>query len=963
MPPGPRAAARPKVLKRIAGRFYPPPPPIYRNIAGWLRRRSGESHRQPLHAWYEALWRCRESRSAGVLRGIVLCCLVLVVPACGETDPRIPVVQEIAAVNLDSLRNLADDTTLVFEGCASSPRLEPVTAFAARRLRALGFDCAVRTVDRSVQRPTGFHTGEAQDLVAWRLPAEQHDTLPDLHLGVFYEASASEPTGLSPLASALAALELGDSLSGTPGHAAIKERGIVVTVADVRKWQMLNRQPTVSSRSHHTGQVRHSADAGPAPPVLFSITPGWLAGLVPRDHDMPLSAAFGSEAALGYENWVLPRSIRKVPHGSHVVLSTVPDPPAGTTTAELLSDMAVASFGVLQSVGGATNSPILPSGLSLDNRNDFLWFLGILLPMLFAFGLAFLLVGSETVRIHACRLWRWLLSCGLWINKLLTRMRVVGKGAAADFSRSIDSRRAKCARSIAALKEKRHRRLKGIVTTIPMGEFLAPAATWIGSVSFVGGIAAVMGGTALLVCIEANTGGNTGAGTTGCLLGVFFLALLLIHGPALLSQHGARGWALGTLATTTVGLKTMELTSIGSADFDFGNAFDAQRTTQMFTMALAIVVALGLLSDGESGDAGHSERTFWSRVKRRLADFLEWLTRSLSKLVLGAVYAGAVVHYFWLLPEDIYRGHMIGQLPHGVTSVAVMSAAVLLLPFVLLFAWRSPREDSERRNKSEPTGKREGDPSSTHRDVTEDGKSARPDPASPTVMICALMLGGVGCEPPETAGRDAKDAVDRTARAVVALPRAGDSLAVVEVIDGGVTRADTVRLDPGDQAWPSTRYSDSTVGEAPPSRARRNVAVTISSSMGADRLALVPLNDSLRVLRVGGIEVMNPDSLTRAEQWGGAAIGRSLHLSVELPRCDSVGIAVSETWLSGKENWSRVLGSLAEVVADTSRLAELTIRSYPTQSHPLPDCCERTLRRRAAMTPTMDQSASCAEDR
>ncbi len=183
---------------RITGRFYSPA--IYRNIAGWLRRRSGESHRQPLYAWHGALWGCRESRSAGVLRGIVLCCLVLVLPACGETDPRIPVVQEIAAVNLDSLRNLADDTTLVFEGCASSPRLEPVTAFTARRLRALGFDCAVRTVDRSVQRPTGFHTGEAQDLVAWRLPAERHDTLPDLHLGVFYEASASEPTGLSPLA-------------------------------------------------------------------------------------------------------------------------------------------------------------------------------------------------------------------------------------------------------------------------------------------------------------------------------------------------------------------------------------------------------------------------------------------------------------------------------------------------------------------------------------------------------------------------------------------------------------------------------------------------------------------------------------------------------------------------------------------------------------------------------------------
>ena len=56
--------------------------------------------------------------------------------------------------------------------------------------------------------------------------------------------------------------------------------------------------------------------------------------------------------------------------------------------------------------------------------------------------------------------------------------------------------------------------------------------------------------------------------------------------------------------------------------------------------------------------------------------------------------------------------------------------------------------------------------------------------------------------------------------------------------------------------------------------------------------------------------------------------------------------------------WSRVLGNLADLVADTSRLVPLTIHSHPAQSHPLPDYCETALRRRAATTQTGDQSAS-----
>ncbi len=208
---------------------------------------------------------------------------------------------------------------------------------------------------------------------------------------------------------------------------------------------------------------------------------------------------------------------------------------------------------------------------------------------------------------------------------------------------------------------------------------------------------------------------------------------------------------------------------------------------------------------------------------------------------------------------------------------------------------------------------------------------------------------------------DPGDPVDRTAEVVVRLPRAGDTLAAVETIDG--TGTDTMWVDAGDHVWDSIFYLDSNVCKAPPSRARRGVAVTIRSRMGADMLALEPLNDSLRVLRVGDTEVMSPDGLVRAEQWGGAAIDRPFRLSVDLPRCDSVDVAVVETWLSGNENWSWVLGNLAGLGADTSRLASVTIRSHPTQSDTLPGCCERTLRRRAAMTQTGGRSASREEGR
>ena len=290
---------------------------------------------------------------------------------------------------------------------------------------------------------------------------------------------------------------------------------------------------------------------------------------------------------------------------------------------------------------------------------------------------------------------------------------------------------------------------------------------------------------------------------------------------------------------------------------------------------------------------------------------------------------------------------------------------MLLAPFLLL--WRPPKEDGGTHNKSESTTRRrERDRSLTRGDVTGDGSNAGPSAASVTAALCAVMLGSAGCNGPEAADPDPAEVVDRTIKVVVTLPRPGDTLAVVETIDSGIPRPDspdTVRVDEGDHVWGSIFYLDSNVGKPPPSRARRDVAVTIRSRKGADMLALEPLNDSLRVLRVGDTEVMNPDSLVRAEQWGGAAIDRPFRLSVDLPRCDSVDVAVVETWLSGNENWSWVLGNLAGLgadTADTSRLASVTIRSHPTQIDTLPGCCERTLRRRAAMAQTGDRPASRA---
>ncbi|MYE17307.1 MAG: hypothetical protein F4Y07_12590 [Gemmatimonadetes bacterium] len=108
---------------------------------------------------------------------------------------------------------------------------------------------------------------------------------------------------------------------------------------------------------------------------------------------------------------------------------------------------------------------------------------------------------------------------------------------------------------------------------------------------------------------------------------------------------------------------------------------------------------------------------------------------------------------------------------------------------------------------------------------------------------------------------------------------------------------------------------------------RRTVTVDAERWTAATAIALtIEAELTMSVIRVDGVEVMRPEGPLRIERWSAKGNGRPLLL--ELPRCDSVQMTVTEEVTSAGQ-WIRHSSELL-------------------QNRALPSCCEATLRRRRA---------------
>ena len=107
---------------------------------------------------------------------------------------------------------------------------------------------------------------------------------------------------------------------------------------------------------------------------------------------------------------------------------------------------------------------------------------------------------------------------------------------------------------------------------------------------------------------------------------------------------------------------------------------------------------------------------------------------------------------------------------------------------------------------------------------------------------------------------------------------------------------------------------------------RRTVLVDAERWSAATAISLtVEAESTMTVFRVDGVEVMRPAGPLRIERW--SAKGNRRPLFLELPRCDSVLMTVTEEVSGAEGTWIRQLSELR-------------------QNGTLPHCCETTLRRR-----------------
>ena len=138
------------------------------------------------------------------------------------------------------------------------------------------------------------------------------------------------------------------------------------------------------------------------------------------------------------------------------------------------------------------------------------------------------------------------------------------------------------------------------------------------------------------------------------------------------------GWAFGALTVTWLGLGTVGLSSLNGS---FDRAFDAQRVTHVFTVALILVRACSVLAK-RGPDLGNDEQS--PRVLGCLGKF----TQLAAAFVVTVAYAALCVHLFLRLPDDLLTNIQIGQPPHGATSVVIVTASVLTFPLLILwFDW------------------------------------------------------------------------------------------------------------------------------------------------------------------------------------------------------------------------------------------------------------------------------------
>ena len=107
---------------------------------------------------------------------------------------------------------------------------------------------------------------------------------------------------------------------------------------------------------------------------------------------------------------------------------------------------------------------------------------------------------------------------------------------------------------------------------------------------------------------------------------------------------------------------------------------------------------------------------------------------------------------------------------------------------------------------------------------------------------------------------------------------------------------------------------------------RRTVTVDVERWSAATAIALtVEAESTMSVIRVDGVEVMRPEEPLRIERWSARGNGRPLLL--ELDRCDSVLMTVTEEVPAADGGWIRYSSELR-------------------QNGALPNCCEARLRRR-----------------
>ena len=876
---------------------------------------------------------------------------VLVSAACATRPPDL--FSEVSARMIaDSLANIPPgrvDAVAEADFCAlleawkpgdpDPPKVQSVGEHVARYLRAhAGFSsCTVRSMTHIQRFPALMRIDDAHDIVVWRDGSDPE--LGTLFVGVVHDrvgagiAGVGDLEGVWPVAVALEAIR---AFVNAPGRG----HRIVVTVADLSQWsgdRVTTWLDSLSAQGPYSSRLTVRSRMGPAAPTNMPIAPGWVAGWISADPGRSLVSRGQNPPGIA--------APRRTP-----IVPDLTSPNAAQTNpvsfqalgserwlaGEQVRNSAIAQSGnklvqLLRSAGASTEGRLVVRTISGHGY----WLAGILFPILFAVVAVMKITIRSATRLSNVK--RAIDKLEGWIKRArkVTKTAELASAPLPKLKRAwarvrlflavhilrwkhLDSevRKAKCddlaylRKRKAELERDRGEREGSDVKSLFAGMMsgVSVVSSKGGAQSFIVGILTSIAAFVVVHVLDTTTASfvNNGYNWGVIVRGSIVAAIVYVIGYVLGARSNALAFAWGFCLSVFVGINTVELSDRFRIS-EIHELYDSQTVAMVFLGVAMLLTVCRIMK--KRGRADREEERERAVVKQTI-----WLAASggwrerVFKGLLVVLYAGLVIH---LVFPAVLRMMETEHWLEGLLPITAVTLASLVLPVLILFLPRRGKSQSD--------------------EASRGGCLAK---ATAVTLVAGCLTGGcTGQWAPPTRAND-----ELVSLRIDMRDRARGHLAYWLNQDGQV--AEVEPLDTTSILPPPMDRRDSVLSVTDK---RRTLGIALRDTTGAEMVAVWSHDSTVRINRVGALEVEGPDTLRAVERWLNPADPEALSIEMELERCIAAELSAVRRFGGRKalELVGPFLGN--RVVRDRGFYLEVVSRVM--QDGPLPPCC-RTGRQR-----------------